>query len=147
MIEIQIPQNVQTHEPKVVGRFTARQILFVCIAGVVGFIAWKVAKAAMPNVDTTTIIIIAGFAAFIPLAFGFIKIQDQPLEKMGWVVLKENILAPSVRRKEYRHPALEKWEKDPLKVAGIEEAEKHAPTKKKKDEFHVKRSKKYRGIK
>ena len=148
MIEVQVPQNIQEHKSKIFANFTARQVVCLGIGVVVYLLSWNLFKNFFPDAELTTKIIACAIPAAIPMAFGFLQIQGQPLEKMGVVYLKENFLAPGVRLKEYRHPELERWEKDPYKTADEATAKKIAAARRsgKKDEFHVKRSRNYKGL-
>ena len=149
MIEVQIPQGIEEHEPKIIAGFTARQVVCLAIGILVFLLSWKGVGSVISG--TSAKVCVCGVITCIPLAFGFIKIQGQPLEKMGVVYIKENLLAPTWRIKEYRHPELEVWEKDVYKNADEETkkrvAKMKAQNKGKKEEFHAKRSRNYKGIK
>ena len=149
MIEMQMPQNILKHKPKLVMGLNSRQLVFVAVAIGVALVGWFATKNT--GLDTNSRIFIIGTFTLIPLAFGFIQIQEQPLEKMGLVILRENFLAKSVRYKEYRHPELEKWEKDLNKSefsANSQDngSKKKSSSKNSSKDIVVKRSKNYRGI-
>lgn len=58
MIEVQVPKDVSVYESPLIGPLTARQTVFVAIAGVVEFVYYNIVQAIAPNLDMNTMICI-----------------------------------------------------------------------------------------
>ncbi len=151
MIEIQIPQNLEEHKTKIIFGLSMRQLVCVFVAIVIVIAEWT---GFLKDLDWKAEgkIILSAVTIIPVLIFGFIKIQEQPVEIMLGIVIRENLLAPGVRKKEIHYPEIEKWEKDVYKFETEEERKERL--KKNKSAFssgnnkiEIKRSKEFKRIK
>lgn len=164
MIEKPMPQDILKFTPKAVAGLTIREAFFVAIGALGSFLLYPTVKSFMPDSNWDIILCTTvAIGGVIPIAFGFIKPYGQPLEKVLLLYIKENVLAPAHRYKEYRHPEMEKYEEllDVSEYASLstEEEEEETSGKKKKPSKKsqnsqsvttknvvVKRSREYKGI-
>lgn len=109
MIERAIPRDIMKHKAKMFAGMTGRQLLFMGLAVMVALISWFTLTSALP-IGKLRIILVA-IPSIIPLIFGFVTIQGEPLEKIGMDMLRDNVLTPVTRRKEIRYPEMEKYKK------------------------------------
>lgn len=109
MIERAVPKDILKYKAKVFAGMTGRQIICMGIAAVVGYFAWAVLFGGFPIGKVR--IILTAIPTLVPIAFGFVTIQEQPLEKIGLEIFRDNFLTPQVRKKETRFPELEKFER------------------------------------
>lgn len=108
MIERAIPKDILKYKAKMFGGLNARQLICIGIAAGLGFATWSV----LGFIEVWQVrAIITAIPALIPLAFGWIEIQKQPLEKIGMDMFRENFLTPTTRRKEIHYPEMEKFAK------------------------------------
>lgn len=113
MVERPIPKDILKYKAKMFGGMNSRQLICLGLAAGIGFLAWTIlgfvpvwqVRAAITAVPTV-----------IPLAFGWIEIQKQPLEKIGMDMFRENFLTPTTRRKEIRYPEMEQFSKKKVVV-------------------------------
>lgn len=106
MIERAIPKDILKYRAKLFGGLNARQLLCLGAAAAVGYVVYGITGFIgvwQARVAVTVI------PAIIPLAFGWVEIQKQPLEKIGMDMLKDNLLTPVTRRKEIRYPEMERF--------------------------------------
>jgi len=123
MIESEMPKNILKHKSKFIGPFSAREI--GCAApgvalGVGVYFALSGASDAL-RMGLSFLVILPFFLV------GFMKIYDEPFEKMAYIIIKDNFLSPPVRNYETKFAA------------------DKALTKNKKAE--IKPSRKYKGVK
>ena len=95
MISVEIPQDILKRESKVLGNFSARQLICLGIAAALGGATF----AGLRNTGVPTIVlrIVVVLVALVPLIFGFAKIYDEPVEKMLPIIIQDNLLLPAVR--------------------------------------------------
>lgn len=108
MIERAVPKDILKYKAKMFGGMNARQLVCLGAAAGVGFAIFSV--TSFISVWQVRAIVTA-IPTLIPLAFGWIEIQNQPLEKIGMDIFRDNFLAPTIRRKETHYPEMEKFEK------------------------------------
>ena len=94
---------------KMFAGLTGRQLLFMGIAVMVSIFTFFTLTDSLP-IGKLRIIIVA-IPSIIPLLFGFVTIQGEPLEKIGMNMVIDNLLTPVTRRKEIRYPNMEKYKK------------------------------------
>lgn len=109
MIERAIPRDIMKHKAKMFAGMTGRQLLCMGIAVTIALITWFLLTEPLP-IGKLRIIIVA-IPSIVPLLFGFITIQGEPLEKIGMDMLRDNLLTPVTRRKEIHYPEMEKYKK------------------------------------
>lgn len=109
MIERAIPRDIMKHKAKMFAGMTGRQLLFMGIAVMVALFTWFTLTASLP-IGKLRIILVA-IPSIIPLLFGFVTIQGEPLEKIGMDMIRDNLLTPVTRKKEIRYPEMEKYKK------------------------------------
>ena len=94
MISVPVPQDVFKRESKVVGDFSARQILSITVGGIIGVAAYFGLFSGLSNGMRVVFSVLLMFPV---LAFGFVKIYDQPVEKILPVIIQDNLMTPAVR--------------------------------------------------
>jgi len=88
MLQTTIPKDIRKYEAKMAGPFTTRQTIFFVIACICAYIAWFLLK----NVN-------ACFLFAIPaIAFGWVKVYGQPLEKFIKSAFISNFVSPKQRK-------------------------------------------------
>lgn len=168
MVESPIPQDILKYKAKFVGNFSAREAAFLLAGGAA--VAFSMFGLFGGIDDTTTRIVLSALPGVPFFLFGFVKPLGQPIEKIAGVLLYDNFVCPQTRKKEIRHPELEKYEKtrkwlvpearnegesvDEENNADAESKtkDKKAKSKKtqasgKKAEIKIKASKEFKGIK
>ena len=93
-MQIEIPQDILKRESKIMGNFSARQIICLGIGIGLGIL---VAVAMGDGFEIKTRITVGAIAAMPALVIGFKKIYDQPIEKMLPVIIEDNFLLPAKR--------------------------------------------------
>lgn len=109
MIERAIPKDIMKHKAKMFAGMTSRQLICFGIACAIGLVMWLSFTSSLP-IGKLRIVIVA-LPSMIPLLFGFVTIQGEPLEKIGMDMIRDNFLTPVTRRKEIRYPEMEKYKK------------------------------------
>lgn len=109
MIERAIPKDILKHKAKMFAGLTSRQLICTGIAICVALVCWFTFTQSMP-IGKLRIIIVA-IPSIIPLLFGFVTIQEQPLEKIGMDIIRDNFVSPPTRPKEIHYPEMEKFKK------------------------------------
>lgn len=159
MIERPMPQDVLKYKAKLIGNFSARQIVCLFIAVVIVAIDYFLYGRNM-SLDPKAVALLA-FPAVPVLICGFMPIMGMPAEKIAVPLIVDNFIAPAVRKKEIHFPEYEKYakmnfvERESLrlkleqKAKGEEVVEEDNKKKKKKkpEKFKVKKSAEYKGIK
>lgn len=151
MIERPIPQDVLKFKTKFVAGLTMRQCITLLVCGGLAIVGYG---GLFSNIEAQKVRIICTALLIIPAAIvGFVEIMGQPFEVTAKDMLIDNVIAPAIRKKEYRHPELEKYEKD---ITGkyllnseeiMEESSKNKKGKKKETVVKIKKSKEYPGMK
>lgn len=109
MIECNMPQDILKYEAKWIGPFSMRQALWGGAGIIMAVLSYTV--FFKNTADVSTRIVISALPALPFLAFGFIKIYGQPLEKSLAVIIMDNFIKPAKRPTMHEYPALKKWEK------------------------------------
>ena len=108
MIEAPIPQDILKYKAKFIGNFSTRETICLgtgIIGSVAGYLTW------FSGFENGTVRSSLAFVcALIPIAFGFIRPYEMPLEKAILYAVVENYIWPAKRLKETRHPEYEKYE-------------------------------------
>lgn len=97
MIIMPVPKDVRSFKPKFMGPFTKREALGVGGAVVLLVITYALTAPLAESTTMTQRATIAMIPAAIPLAFGFIDIQDMPIWVYAWNMIVQNFLAPRHR--------------------------------------------------
>lgn len=112
-IEVAIPKNLFKFKTKFIGNFSARE--FIC--GVLGVSAALVGFFVLfKTMDQGLRIGLSGVIAVPFFLVGFLKIYDQPFEKMAYVVLYDNFFLPIKRPYERHYPDENPVQTKPAKV-------------------------------
>lgn len=153
MIERPIPQDVLKFKTKFVAGLTMRQCMTLLICGALAILGYT---GLFSDIEAQKVRIICTALLILPVAIvGFVEIMGQPFEVTAKDMLIDNFIAPATRKKEYRHPELEKYEKDltgkHLQTSNLEELETpenntKKKTKKKEKTIKIKKSQNYPGI-
>ena len=88
---IEVPQDILKREGKVMGNFSARQLILGGIGLGLGFVVGFIFLSDYSMFIRELGGAIAGFPF---LAFGFINLYGQPLEKILPVIIEDNFLLP-----------------------------------------------------
>lgn len=97
MIIMPVPKDVRAFKPKFMGPFTKREAIGVSVALVVVMITYIATGPFVESMTLTNRATIALIPGCIPLAFGFVDIQDMPIWVYGWNMIVQNFLAPRHR--------------------------------------------------
>ncbi len=103
-IGAQMPQDILRYKAKFVANLTVRQCVFYGIGTVVGLTIFFTAAAGLP-IKIRGIACACGCIPFY--LWGSINPFGQPLEKVIGPFIKDNILAPPIRKKEIHFPEIE----------------------------------------
>ena len=93
MLEIEMPKDLKTVEAKIIGPFTARQIICFIIA-----CSYGIPLFAKLNGDITFKIIVTLLAVIPVLLCGWFKIQGLPFEKFLVIIIRNKFLKPKKRK-------------------------------------------------
>lgn len=109
MVESPIPQDILKYKGKFVANFSVRETVFgaLGIAAALAGYFWLFKDVGGSNARMY-------LSAFVSLPFfviGFVKLYDQPFEKIAPALVRENFIYPAKRRKETHYPVFEKYEK------------------------------------
>lgn len=132
MIDGPVTQDILKYKAKMIANFTIREAVSIAFGFGVVFGTFMFFKDA----DIDFKIYVGSILATPCFLFGFLKPYGQPLEKYLLSFIEDNILAPSIRRKEVHFPEYEKMTK--MKIIN---------PKTKKEIKDVKKSKEYKSIK
>lgn len=102
MIETEMTKNIFKHKTKFIGPFSARE--FACaLAGVgLGLGGYFTVFSSLSN----NLRMGLSFLVILPFFLvGFMKIYDEPFEKMVYVIIKDNFLSPPTRLYETKFAA------------------------------------------
>lgn len=157
MVESPIPQDILKYKGKFVGNLSTRETVCGALGvgmALGGYFIWF-ADVADDNVKML-------LCSLICLPFflvGFLKIYDQPFEKIAPTLIKENFIYPAKRKKEVHFPEFEKYEKTRYWLSEAEKAEeeeagaeeesgkKGKKKKKPRQKISIRKSEIYKGIK
>ena len=92
-----VPKDVRSFKPKFMGPFTKREAIGVGCAVALVVITYAAIAPFSEGMTMTQQATIAMVPAAIPLAFGFIDVQDMPIWVYGWNMIVQNFLAPRHR--------------------------------------------------
>ena len=123
MIEVPMTKDIRDYEPKVIGIFTARQLVCICIAS-----AYGIPLAFLLPIEDITLRITVAVLLMAPVIIcGWVKAYEMPLETFVRRALLTSVFRPAIR--EYRSNTCNSYKGTP----------KRAEKKKKK----MKKSRKY----
>ena len=110
MIEAFVPQDILKHKAKFIASFSAREIISITLGGIAVIIT-NVGIITDSGASVDLRIFLSSFVSLPFLLVGFLKLYEQPFEKIAKNIFVENYLYPMKRKKETHHPELEKYEK------------------------------------
>lgn len=91
---IEQPKDILNYKAKIIGDFSAREVVSILLGlGIGGFTYFKI----LPGADPLIREYVAVTVGVIFLAFGFVKLYGQPLEKMLPIFINDNLLLPLTR--------------------------------------------------
>ena len=105
MISCPMPQDIFQYKAKFIGNFTIRQLIWGTAGVFTIIISYQYIFA---GVESSLRLKLAAIMGLPLLAIGFIKIYDQPLEKILGPLLIDNFLTPAKRLNEIHFPDFEK---------------------------------------
>ncbi len=148
MVECSMPQDILKRKSKFIANFSAREVLCASlglVAGVFCYFSW------CKNIESQDIkMLISSFVILPFFLIGFIKVYDQPFEKLAPKIFIENFVYPLKRKKETHFKEFEKYEASRYWIhEDPEETDAKGKKKKKKapEKITVQKSATYRGIK
>ena len=110
MIERPMPQDVLKFKTKFAMGLTMRQCIALVATGATAALGYFV---LFSSIEAPKVRLICTALIAIPVAVvGFVEIMGQPFEVVAKDMAIDNFIAPAVRKKEYRRPEFEKFEKD-----------------------------------
>jgi len=109
MVEAPIPQDILKYKPKFIMNFSVRETVFGALAiglGLLSYFLWT------PKDADQTLRMTISFCVILPFfLIGFVKIYEQPFEKIAVSLIMENFIYPAKRKREVHFPSFEKYEK------------------------------------
>lgn len=109
MVECPIPQDILKYKPKFIMNLSVRETVCGALGIGLGLLCYFSWAKDVTNQDTRMFL---SFLVIMPFfLLGFVKIYEQPFEKIALTLLMENFIYPPKRKKEVHHPELEKYEK------------------------------------
>lgn len=108
MIECPMPQDILKYKSKFIANLSIRESIcgFAGIGfGFIAYFSWFSSCTANMRIFLSSLVILPF------LLVGFIKLYDQPFEKVAPKMILENFVYPLKRYKEVGHPEFEKYEK------------------------------------
>lgn len=109
MVESPMPQDILKHKTKFIMNLSIRETIFGALGlglGVFAYFSWGSAFESQEAKMFITFIVSLPF-----FLIGFVKIYEQPFEKIAFTLVLENFIYPAKRKKEVHHPEWEKYEK------------------------------------
>lgn len=97
MIIMPVPKDVRSFKPKFMGPFTKREAIGVSCAVALVVTTYAIISPFSDAMTMTQQATIAMIPAAIPLAFGFVDIQEMPIWVYAWNMIVQNFLAPRHR--------------------------------------------------
>lgn len=111
MVERPMPQDVMKFKAKLMGNFTARQVVWGML-GVAACVGCFFGFGDKIGANTTQMKIIICAIPSIPFfLIGFMPIMGMPMEKVLIPIIVDNFIAPAIRKKEIHNPEYEKYMK------------------------------------
>lgn len=124
---VTMSKDILARENRAIGNFTTRQVLFGGIGSALAlFIGFKGAV----GFGVQTRIYLSVLAAMPFFIWGFVKIYDEPMEKILPIIIRDNYLNPVKRLYKAENTCITEWKKE-YSVAPAKE-EKAKGKKKKK---------------
>lgn len=97
MIEVVIPKDIMKYKATLIGPFTTRQTICLCITGIAEYSYFKLIKMLPMEITLDSAAGIAFLIAVMIMSFGIIEPFGIPLEKYLKNVLVLGLLAPKNR--------------------------------------------------
>lgn len=151
MVECAMPQDILKRKSKFIANLSVREVSCAALgigAGLVCYFSW------CKNFESQDVKFLITSLAILPfLLIGFVKVYDQPFEKLAPSIFMENFIYPAKRKKETHHPEFEKFEASRSWIHDdVEEAEDGGKKKKKSkkktsEKIVITKSEFYKGIK
>lgn len=108
MIEVNVPKDILKHKTKFVANFTVRETVCLFFAAAFALFGYVYLFTGIPGKGR----VYASAVLAVPfLVVGFMKLYDQPFEKMAMIIIRDNLLYPPIRKYEIRYPEYEKYRK------------------------------------
>ncbi len=147
MIECAMPQDVLKRKSKFIANFSVREVCCAALGIGIGFLCYFSWCKDLESRDLKFL-----FSALVIIPFfliGFIKVYDQPFEKLVPTLVLENFIYPLKRRKETHFPEFEKYERTRswLNSNDMDAVETKNNKNKAPSKIKVVKSETYRGIK
>lgn len=155
MVECPMPQDILKRKSKFIANLSVREVCCGACGvafGLLGYFSWFKGIEAQNVRQMLSMLCILPF-----LLVGFVKLYDQPFEKIAPTIVFDNFICPVKRKKETHFREFEKYEStrywikpDPEEAEEETDDSKKAKKKKKKPtpaKITVKKSEQYIGIK
>ena len=94
MIEAEIPQDILRHKTKFIGNFSLRETLWGGGGIIAGLLGYLVLFDGLPGFFRTLATVLITLPC---LLIGFMKVYNEPIEKMVSVIFLDNLLYPPKR--------------------------------------------------
>lgn len=105
MIEVSVPKDIFKYKAKLTGNFTTRNVIFMLIGVVIVFVLFNIMPKSWLFMPKCIICLVPIIICFL---FGFLTIQNEPLEKILPRIINDNFLCKKFRTKEVKFDKLEK---------------------------------------
>lgn len=99
MIEISVPKDVFKYKAKLTGNFTTRNVVFMLIGVIITFVLFNIMPKSWMFLPKCIICLIPLIICFL---FGFLSIQNEPLEKILPRIINDNFFCKKKRTKEIK---------------------------------------------
>lgn len=155
MVECPMPQDILKRKSKFIANLSVREVCCAACGlavGLLGYFSW------FSGIEETTLRQgLTALCVIPPILIGFVKLYDQPFEKIAPTIVFDNFICPVKRKKETHFREFEKYESthywikaDPEEAENETDGSKKTKKKKKKPvstKVIVKKSEQYIGIK
>ena len=148
MVECPMPQDILKRKSKFIANLSVREVGCAAIGVGLGALCYFSWCSGLDNGSLKRFLTVLCILPF--LLVGFIKIYDQPFEKIAPNIIFDNFICPVKRRKETHFKEFEKYESTRYWIKNPEVEETPSKGKKKKQtpqRIVIEKSDKYKGIK
>lgn len=109
MVECPIPQDILKYKSKFIMSLSVRETVFGALGVGLGLLSYFSWTSEFENQDMKMFV---SFLVILPFfLIGFVKLYEQPFEKIAFTLVMENFVYPLKRKKEVHFPEFEKYEK------------------------------------
>lgn len=109
MIECPMPKDILKYKSKFIANLSVREVSCGALGmglGLICYFSWT------SGIEAKDMKMLLSFLVAMPFfLIGFIKLYDQPFEKIVPTIVLDNFLSPAKKKKEIHYPEFEKYQK------------------------------------